>query len=45
VYVSGKTLKLELMGRKVIEDLLDFYWKAARLYKVGGNLDGFPGKV
>jgi len=45
VYVSGETLKLELMGRKVITDLLDFYWEASQQYKPGQTLDGFPGKV
>jgi dGTPase len=45
VYVSGETLKLELMGRKVIADLLDCYWEAARLFVPGKKLDGFPGKI
>jgi len=29
IYVSGETLKLELMGRRVIGDLLDCYWEAS----------------
>lgn len=45
VYVSGETLKLELMGRKVIRDLLEFYWEAARLYDPAKKLNGFPAKV
>ncbi len=34
VYRSDETLKLELMGRKVIQDLLDIYWEGAE--------QGFP---
>lgn len=34
VYCSDETLKLELMGRKVIQDLLDIYWEGAE--------QGFP---
>lgn len=45
VYVSNQTVKLELMGRKVINDLLDFYWEAARLYEPGKTLEGFPKRV
>jgi dGTPase len=45
VYVSNETVKLELMGKKVISDLLDFYWEAARLYETGKTLDGFPKRV
>lgn len=45
VYVSNETLKLELMGRKIIKDLLDTYWEAARLYQPGKKLAGFAGKI
>jgi dGTPase len=45
IYVSSDTLKLELMGRTVIGDLLDCYWEAASLFESGKKLDGFPGKV
>lgn len=45
VYVSNETLKLELMGRKVISDLLDCYWEAAKSFKPGEKLKGFPGKA
>jgi dGTPase len=31
VYPSSSTLKLELMGRKVIHDLMDIFWEGARL--------------
>jgi dGTPase len=31
VYSAPQTLKLELMGRKIIWDLLDLYWEAAQL--------------
>ena len=45
VYVSGETLKLELMGRKVISDLLTCFWESARAYKPGKKLDGFAAKA
>jgi dGTPase len=45
VYVSAETLKLELMGRKVISDLLTCFWEAARAYTPGKKLDGFPAKA
>jgi dGTPase len=45
VYVSGETLKLELMGRKVISDLLTCFWEAAIAYVPGKKLDGFPAKA
>jgi dGTPase len=35
VYSAPQTLKLELMGRKIIWDLLDLYWEAAQL--IGTN--------
>jgi dGTPase len=31
VYPSSGTIKLELMGRKVIHDLMDVFWEGARL--------------
>jgi dGTPase len=31
VYSAPQTLKLELMGRKIIWDLLDLYWEAGQL--------------
>lgn len=45
VYVSGETLKLELMGRRVITDLLTCFWEAARIYSPGKKLEGFPAKA
>jgi dGTPase len=45
VYVSSETLKLELMGRKVITDLLTCFWEAARVYTPSKKLDGFPAKA
>jgi len=33
------------MGRKVISDLLDCYWEAAKSFKPGEKLAGFPGKA
>ena len=45
VYVSGETLKLELMGRRVINDLLTCFWEAARVYAPSKKLDGFPAKA
>jgi len=45
VYVSGETLKLELMGRKVIFDLLSCFWEAAHSYTPGKKLEGFPAKA
>ena len=45
VYVSSETLKLELMGRKVITDLLTCFWEAARVYTPNKKLDGFPAKA
>lgn len=45
VYVSSETLKLELMGRTVISDLLNCYWEAATAFVPDERLDGFPAKV
>lgn len=35
VYCSDETLKLELMGRKVIQDLLDIYWEGYDFRGIG----------
>ena len=49
VYPSKSTLKLELMGRKVIHDLMDVLWEGAKV--CGGNVEpkqckkGFEGKA
>ena len=44
VYVSGETLKLELMGRKVISDLLTCFWEAAHLLHSGKEAGGLSGE-
>ena len=49
VYPSNSTLKLELMGRKVIHDLMDVFWEGAEV--CGGSTQpkecqkGFEGKA
>jgi dGTPase len=49
VYPPPSNLKLELMGRKVIHDLMDVFWEGAR--KCGADPErkdcqkGFPGKA
>jgi len=49
VYPSAGTLKLELMGRKVIHDLMDVFWEGAS--QCGGEKEpecckrGFPSKA
>lgn len=42
VYSAPQTLKLELMGRKIIRDLLDLYWEAARLIGTKAEWPPFP---
>ena len=41
VYTSGETLRLELLGRKVIHDLLDIFWTADQ----AGKNKAFTGKA
>jgi dGTPase len=41
VYSSPQTLKLELMGRKVICDLLDLYWEAGQLASPAAKMPPF----
>lgn len=43
VYCSQETLKLELMGRKIIHDLMDLFWEGASEYD--GKQEIFPKKV
>ncbi|MCU1254024.1 MAG: hypothetical protein JWM83_323 [Candidatus Angelobacter sp.] len=49
IYTSQSTLKLELMGRKVIHDLMDVFWEGAS--QCGGENEpecckkGFPSKA
>jgi dGTPase len=47
VYCTSPTLKLELMGRKVIGDLMDIFWEGAKYMPREGapKTRGFPGKV
>ncbi len=40
VYSSPQILKLELMGRKIIWDLLELYWEAGKL--IGTKKDDWP---
>ncbi len=43
IYCSKETLKLELMGRWVIHDLMDIFWKGAS--KGHNDKKGFAGKI
>lgn len=47
VYCTPSTLKLELMGRRVIHDLMDVFWEGAEKLPVDENPKPltFPGKV
>ena len=46
IYNTPQTLKLELMGRKIIFDLLDLFWKGAEsLSKDAKSAKGFDGKL
>lgn len=46
IYCSSETLELELLGRSIINDMLDLFWKGARAYK-GKKLktNKFEGKI
>ncbi|MBW2646945.1 MAG: hypothetical protein JRE23_12390 [Deltaproteobacteria bacterium] len=43
IYCSKETLKLELMGRRVIHDLMDIFWKGAS--KGHNDKKGVAGKI
>lgn len=43
IYCSRETLKLELMGRRVIHDLMDVFWEGASRGSTGGM--GFSRKI
>lgn len=48
VYCTPSNLKLELMGRHVICDLMDVFWEGAKVLPINGELPTtktFPGKV
>ena len=43
IYCSKETLKLELMGRRIIHDLMDVFWEGA--LKGHSDKKGFAGKI
>lgn len=45
IYVSPEVLKREIMGRKVVFDLADLYWEAAKSFTSGKKLKGFKSKI
>jgi dGTPase len=45
VYTSKETLRLEVMGRQVIHNLMDIFWEGACDPKRGGTVKEFPGKI
>ncbi|HVF72324.1 MAG TPA: dNTP triphosphohydrolase [Chthoniobacterales bacterium] len=47
IYCTAPNLKLELMGRKVIHDLLDIFWEGAAVLSSKGELStaDFPGRI
>ncbi|ATB30019.1 dGTP triphosphohydrolase [Melittangium boletus] len=45
VYSSTQTLKLEILGRRVIHDLMDIFWEGASAYTPSGKMSGFNEKI
>lgn len=46
IYCSAETLELELMGRKIIKDLMDLFWEGAKDYEGGApRTNTFRGKA
>jgi len=47
VYCTPATMKLEIMGRRVIVDLMNILWEGARVLPLDGppKTNSFPGKV
>lgn len=47
IYCTPSTLKLELMGRKIISDLLTIFWEGAEILDKSGKTKtkSFPGKI
>lgn len=48
IYCSEETLRLETLGRRVIHDLMDFFWEGAAAYESAGNAPKtktFEGKI
>ncbi|MBE0658727.1 MAG: dNTP triphosphohydrolase, partial [Bryobacteraceae bacterium] len=44
VYACKDVLRLELMGRKIIHDLMDVFWEGARIGSVKAKAKDYPGK-
>ncbi len=46
IYCTPSNLKLELMGRRIIQDLLDMFWEGAAVLPLDGTVKPkkFPGK-
>jgi dGTPase len=45
MYVSDETLKLEILGRRVIQDLLELFWEAVKDYSPKSKLTRFSSKL
>jgi dGTPase len=47
IYCTESTLKLELMGRKIIQDLMDTFWEGAQSLPRDGSFraNTFPGRA
>jgi dGTPase len=47
IYCTASTLKLEIMGRRVIDDLMTLFWEGARWIPASGKYKTkeFPGKI
>jgi dGTPase len=47
IYCTPPNLKLEIMGRRVIHDLLDIFWEGAAVLSSKGDLstNDFPGRI
>jgi dGTPase len=44
IYCAPQTLQLELLGRRVIHDLMDLFWEAASVCDGSSSTKKFPGK-
>jgi dGTPase len=45
IYQSDEILRVELMGRRVIQDLLSMFWEAASNHRTAREGKGFAGKA
>jgi len=47
IYRTPSNLKLELMGRKIIHDLMDLFWEGAKTLPLDRKIKtrNFPGKI